>query len=143
MIPLRLGSILVGSAIVLAAGTAYWMRARRPSPEQREAARRHWLGATGRIIDGTVIDVREFEPQGRPVVQLLIYSYDVGGVGYECSQDITTLRDRVDLDSCRLGLPASVKYDPRNPGNSILVAENWSGLGQIAPGSRVTQPNSL
>ena len=24
--------------------------------------------------------------------------------------------------------PVSVKYDPRNPANSILVAEQWSGL---------------
>jgi len=26
------------------------------------------------------------------------------------------------------GQPASVKYDPSNPSNSILVADDWSGL---------------
>jgi hypothetical protein len=24
--------------------------------------------------------------------------------------------------------PVSVKYDPRNPANSIVVSEEWSGL---------------
>jgi hypothetical protein len=26
------------------------------------------------------------------------------------------------------GLPASIKYDPSNPSNSILIADDWSGL---------------
>ncbi len=32
------------------------------------------------------------------------------------------------LDRVATGQIASVKYDPANPGNSILVAEDWSGL---------------
>ena len=47
---------------------------------------------------------------------LLVYNYDVAGVTYEASQDVTHLRQFIDLYSCRLGLPASVKYDPHNPG---------------------------
>jgi hypothetical protein len=59
---------------------------------------------------------------------LLIYTYDVAGVTYEASQDVTHLRQFIDLYSCRLGLPASVKYDPHNPGDSIVISETWSGL---------------
>ena len=59
---------------------------------------------------------------------LLIYHYDVAGVSYEASQEITYLRQFVNLHSCRLGLPTSVKYDPHNPGNSIVVSESWFGL---------------
>jgi hypothetical protein len=61
---------------------------------------------------------------------MLIYKYDVAGVSYECSQDVTYLRHWINLHSCRLGLPTSVKYDPQNPGNSLVVSENWMGLRQ-------------
>ena len=62
--------------------------------------------------------------------QLLIYSYDVGGVSYEASQDITHLRQFIDVNSCKLGLPSSVRYDPHNPGNSIVISEAWTGIRQ-------------
>lgn len=82
-----------------------------------------------RIIDGNVIDVLELEESesGRQMI-LLDYKYDVAGVTYEASQDVTHLRQFIDLYSCRLGLPASVKYDPHNPGDSIVISETWSGL---------------
>jgi hypothetical protein len=93
-----------------------------------ERERRQRLNAMGRIIDGTVLDVHEERgPDGR-AQQLLIYRYDVAGVSYEASQDITHLRHLVDLHSCQIGLPASVKYDAQNPGNSIVIAEGWTGL---------------
>jgi hypothetical protein len=53
-------------------------------------------------------------------------------VVYECSQDVTMLRHLVNIYDCRLGFPASVRYDPHNPGNSLVVAENWSGLRDTA-----------
>ena len=65
-----------------------------------------------------------------PAPVKLIYKYDVAGVSYECSQDVTYLRHWVNLQSCRLGLPTSVKYDPQNPGNSLVVSETWMGLRQ-------------
>ena len=112
----------------------YVVRRRRKSPEQLERQRRDFLQQVGRIIDGTVIDVAEFDQHGSPV-QLLIYTYDVAGVSYEASQDITHLRQHIDMHSCRIGLPASIRYDPQNPGNSIVIAEGWSGLrtGKILP----------
>jgi hypothetical protein len=128
MSPLRLYPLVLGgSAAAMVLGAFYWARSRRKSPDQRELERRVRLSATGRITDGTVLDVREYANNGA-AVQLLIYGYDVAGVSYECSQDITHLRQFVDLHSCQLGVPASIKYDPHNPGNSIIVAESWSGL---------------
>lgn len=106
----------------------YMLRGRRKTDAQMEQERRERLSAKGRLCDGTVIDVQEMEAEQEIPVQLLIYQYDVAGVQYECSQDVTWLRQFVDFHSCRLGLPASVKYDPQNPGDSIVISEGWSGL---------------
>jgi len=43
---------------------------------------------------------------------------------------VTYLRPMINLHSCRLGLPTSVRYDTQNPGNSIVVSEGWMGLRQ-------------
>jgi hypothetical protein len=88
------------------------------------------LNQIGRITDGTVIDVQEVTPNGHGPATMLIFQYDVSGVSYEASQDVTYLRQWVNLHSCRLGLPTSVRYDPQNPGNSIVVSEKWMGLRQ-------------
>lgn len=125
---LRLLPLYVGAAAALAAGVGYLVRKRRKTPEERERERRQRISVIGRITDGTVMDVHEVRDDGSPEAQLLIYHYDVAGVSYEASQDVTYLRHFIDLHSCRLGLPASVKYDPQNPGNSIVIAEGWSGL---------------
>jgi hypothetical protein len=111
---------------------AYALLRRRPkTPDQLERERRVWLDGVGRITDGTVIDVQELAAQnGRGAATLLLYKYDVAGVAYECSQDVTHLRHWINLHSCRLGLPTSVKYDPHNPGNSLVVSESWMGLRQ-------------
>jgi|SRR5579864_8520106 len=119
--------IAIAAAGVCLAVTA-WARRRRKTPEQRERERRIRISEVGRITDGTVTDVSELELSDMGELQLLIYQYDVAGVSYEASQDVTHLRHLVDLHTCRLGLPASIKYDPSNPGNSIVVAENWTGL---------------
>jgi len=78
-----------------------------------------------------VIDVQELAAANNyHAATMLIYKYDVAGVSYECSQDVTYLRQWINLHSCRLGLPTSVRYDPQNPGNSLVVSENWMGLRQ-------------
>jgi len=105
------------------------LRRKPKSAEELERERRAWLESIGRITDGTVIDVHEV-PSGNKNFTLLIYQYDVAGVSYEASQDITYLRQWINLHSCRLGLPTSVRYDPQNPGNSIVVSEKWMGLLQ-------------
>ena len=114
--------------LLLATGVAWWRHSRRKTPEQLERERRVRLNAMGRIIDGTVLDVHEAPGERGATQQLLVYRYDVAGVSYEASQDVTHLRHLLDLHSCRIGLPTSVKYDAQNPGNSIVIAEGWTGL---------------
>lgn len=65
-------------------------------------------------------------PNGLP--KLLFYSYSISGVTYETAQDITGLEEQLHLDRVAAGQTASVKYDPSNPSNSILLADDWSGL---------------
>jgi hypothetical protein len=122
MIPIRLYAMIFGGAVALLA--AYLLLRRKPKgPDEVERERRAWLDRIGRITDGTVID-------GRKPATFLIFQYDVAGVSYEASQDVTYLRQLINLHSCRLGLPTSVRYDPQNPGNSIVVSERWMGLRQ-------------
>lgn len=127
-VALRLYPLLVMGALGATLAISAWARRHRKTPEQRERERRLRISEQGRITDGTVIDVSEMKLNGSGELQLLIYQYDVAGVSYEASQDVTHLRHMVDLHTCRVGLPASIKYDPANPGNSIVVAETWSGL---------------
>jgi hypothetical protein len=117
---------LLALGLATTALVAYLLRRRRKTPEEIERERRTFISHIGRITDGTVIDVHELD--GTRPAQFIIYHYDVAGVSYEASQEITYLRQYVNLHSCRLGLPTSVKYDPHNPGNSIVVSETWFGL---------------
>ena len=129
MISMRLYSLIVAGSGILAA--AYLLLRRKPkSPKDLEQERRGFLEQVGRITDGTVIDVQEMNENGSGSATMLIYQYDVAGVEYEASQDVTYLRQRINLQSCRLGVPTSVRYDPQNPGNSMVVSEGWIGLRQ-------------
>jgi hypothetical protein len=129
MNPFRLYTLMLGGTGL--AFSAYYLFRRKPkSAEELERKRREWLDQVGRITDGTVIDVQELPGEERRSSTMLIYQYDVAGVSYEASQDVTYLRQWVNLHSCRLGLPTSVKYDPQNPGNSLVVSERWMGLRQ-------------
>jgi len=60
--------------------------------------------------------------------RLIRYSYSIAGITYETAQDVTGLEERLCLERLAGGQPASVKYDPSNPCNSILVADDWSGI---------------
>ena len=116
--------LLASSLAVLAALGAlwYWLAHRGPTPEEREAARRTKLSAIGRIIDGTVTDAIPSEREPRTI----LYEYRIAGVTYECGQDVTIFHDRI--GDLRVDLPVQVRYDPHNPGNSIIVSESWNGL---------------
>jgi hypothetical protein len=129
MNPIRLYTLILGGAGALLG--AYFLLRRKPkSLDEAERTRREWLDRVGRITDGTVIDVQEMRPDGHKPATFLMFQYDVAGVSYEASQDVTYLRQLINLHSCRLGVPTSVRYDPQNPGNSIVVSERWMGLRQ-------------
>ena len=72
-----------------------------------------------RTTEGLITEVSE---------DLIHYQYELRGVAYFASQDVSTLRERLPEDPSRLIGRASVKYDPRNPANSIVLSEDWSGL---------------
>ncbi len=129
MISFRLYILVLGTIGVALA--AYALLRRKPgNANDIELERRTWLNTVGRITDGTVIDVQEIALDTPRPATMLIYQYDVAGVSYEASQDVTYLRQWINLHSCRLGQPTSVKYDARNPGNSMVIAEGWMGLRQ-------------
>jgi hypothetical protein len=119
------GVVLVGAVAPL----AWWLIFRkRPTAEELERARRLFLVQSGRIVDGMLLDVCEVEAEDGRTLTMLLFHYRNGGVDYECSQDITDMPGVVDVSQIRAGFPCSVRYQPGNPQNSIVVAEQWSGL---------------
>jgi len=104
------------------------LRSRQPSREERERLRRERLAKTGRITDGSLVDARTLgnEESSSPTPEVLVYRYRLAGVTYECAQDVSRLPELA--RGCHVGNSVQVRYDPRNPGDSILLAETWSGL---------------
>lgn len=138
---------LAAAAVLLAAGGAvFWWRHRPLDPDEVERRRRAHLNRIGRIVEGEILEVLEAPPDAAPVKrrmslsaarapqrtngarQLLFYKYSISGVTYETAQDVTGMEERAQLKKIVLGQPASVKYDPANPSNSILISDDWSGL---------------
>jgi hypothetical protein len=114
-ITLALAGVLV--VIVAILGYQAWKNSRL-SPEQRERLRRASLVAHGKMGDAMLVEIRE---------QHLFYAYTVRGVEYTASQDIAPLKQFVPPDVTLAG-PVAVRYDARNPANSIVLSEEWSGL---------------
>jgi len=135
-----------GAAIAAAGGYAFYtLRKLPPDAEEVERQRRSHLNQVGRIVEGHVVELVDGPPAQAPTGgffkraprsggngqtgrKLVCYSYSISGVTYETAQDITGLEARIHLERLVAGQPASVKYDPSNPSNSILVADDWSGL---------------
>src|SRR5262249_35644316 len=118
----------------------------RPSadPDEAERKRRLHLNQIGRIAEGQVVELMNHavedgpsakglfaakaRPLGNKLRHIVSYSYSISGVTYQTGQDITGLESQVRLERLVAGQPASIKYDPSNPVDSILVADDWSGL---------------
>jgi uncharacterized protein DUF3592 len=134
-----------GAAVAAIAMIAYAFFRPKEEPEAVERRRRLHLNQIGRIAEGQIVDLSEHPPEphverkklfgggARPLADLrarhlVSYSYAISGVTYHTAQDITGLEGQVRLERLVAGQPASVKYDPANPTDSILVADDWSGL---------------
>jgi len=117
--------VLAGVLVVLVALIGYrtWQSS-RVSPAERERRRRTVLASAGKMGDATLVELRG---------EMLFYSYAVRGVEYTACQDLGPLMSIVPPELNADG-PVSVKYDPRNPANSIVLAEEWSGLRVGRPG---------
>jgi hypothetical protein len=109
-------------------GYCLWKKA-RISPEEQERLRRAHLVAIGKMGDATLVEVREHH---------LFYAYTVRGVEYTASQNVSQLLDRIPRDLSEIETVA-VRYDPRNPADSIIVAEQWSGLRLASSPRRRTE----
>lgn len=114
-------SLCVGAVIALIAAAFLLWRIfrRRPSPDELERRRRNEILKTGKIRDGEITDVEG---------SIIMYTYSVSGVVYSVAQDATAIARLLPDDRMRMVGPASVRYDAKNPFNSIVICEAWSGL---------------
>ena len=141
---------LAGIAVLAILGVILWLRRTPKNPNDLERERRAYLNRVGRIVEGQILEVVDPAPaeasasSAKPsgifhknvasatslngTQKLLHYTYSISGVTYETAQDITGLDLRAHLSRVAAGQTASVKYDPSNPSNSILLADDWSGL---------------
>jgi len=136
---------LVGAAIAAIAMIAFAFIRPPVDPEEAERKRRLHLNQIGRIAEGQVVELVEhpavpregrkgfFGTRAKPLGDarprhLVSYSYSISGVTYHTAQDITGLEGQIRFGRLVAGQPASVKYDASNPSDSILVADDWSGL---------------
>jgi hypothetical protein len=143
----KMVAAVVGAAMAGVAMIAYAFFRPAVDSEEAERKRRLHLNQIGRIAEGQVVELAEHaaEPKqvsrgvfgnkakAQPLVSLaprhlVSYSYAISGVTYHTAQDITGLESQVRLERLVAGQPASIKYDPANPTDSILVADDWSGL---------------
>jgi hypothetical protein len=89
----------------------------RSKKQDPEIARRLWLRRGGRIADGAVFDIGT-DPAGSETH--IFYSYTVNGVEYQSSQflDQDQLTRPHDYSP---GARVTIRYDPHQPGNSLVV----------------------
>jgi hypothetical protein len=118
------GALALGGRMACARFLAW----RRKDPAELERLRRLDINKRGRISAGRIVDLTEAETTGSKSL-LVIYSYEVAGVTYDAAQDVTALPEIAAIAQFLPGRTASVKYDPKRPTNSIIVCEEWSGLG--------------
>jgi hypothetical protein len=132
---IRVLEIAAGAAVVagLSVAGAWMLLRKRPSSQELELARRQLLTQSGRLVDGTLLDVCEIPAEDGRTLTMLLYGYRIGGVDYECTQDVTEMQNVVDVGTVRAGFPCTVRYQPGNPQNSIVVSERWTGLRASIP----------
>lgn len=88
----------------------------RKKPED-EASRIARLSKTGRMTDGRIIDAVS-ENDGR--ITQVTYTYMLSGVLYESSQSLDDRQQQRSIDYAP-GKQIVIRYDPRQPANSIVV----------------------
>jgi hypothetical protein len=116
--------LLLVLVILIAVAGIIWLRLRkRPTPQEIERQRRLAIHQEGKIANGQIIDVvTELEAAS------IVYSYSIAGVLYTASQDVTDLQDKLPADRMSMIGAVSIKFVPRNPANSIVLCEEWTGL---------------
>jgi hypothetical protein len=82
-----------------------------------EASRLARVSKTGRMTDGQIIDA--VSNNDGKIIQVT-YTYMLAGVQYESSQALSDLQQQRDVEYSP-GKQITVRYDPRQPANSIVV----------------------
>ncbi|MBY0508138.1 MAG: hypothetical protein K2X03_29765 [Bryobacteraceae bacterium] len=123
--------LLASAGVTLALVILVWTLWRsRLTPQQRELRRefrrRRAIARDGRIIEATVNDIQD---------DAIYYSYELQGVVYHTSQDVSVFRDALPVARERLVGPAACKYLVTNPANSLVICEEWSGLKRVTEGN--------
>jgi hypothetical protein len=122
------------TAVAALAAVGAWLALRkRPTADELELIRRGMLVQSGRLVDGMLLDICDVPSDDGRALKMLLFSYRIGGVDYECTQDITQLGGVLDVAEVRAGFPCTARYQPGNPQNSIVVAEGWTGLRNGLP----------
>ena len=117
------------ASIAILGAVGLWLVFRkRPTAEELERARRLFLVQSGRLVDGMLLDICEVVAEDGRILTMLVYNYRIAGVDYECSQNITSMAAVLDAAQIRAGFPCTLRYQPGNPHNSIVVAEEWTGM---------------
>jgi hypothetical protein len=130
-IDLGIGIAVVGAATI--AGVWTWKAVRRwrqKDPAEIERLRRQSVNAYGRIISGRILELLDPVPGG-PAGPTLLYEYEVAGVTYEAAQDVSAIPEVAAAAPFLPGQITSLKYDPRQPTNSILACEDWCDIPDL------------
>ena len=90
---------------------------RCPKKPEDEGSRIARLSKTGRMTDGRIIDAVT-ENDGR--ITEVTYTYMLAGVLYESSQSLDLSQQQRSNDYAP-GKQIVIRYDPRQPANSIVV----------------------
>ena len=85
----------------------------RKNNNNSEAERRERLLKNGRITEGRILDSDDEITQ-------VFYIYSVNGADYESSEYLTEDQRQRPKDYAP-GAKVSIRFDPRQPGNSIVV----------------------
>jgi hypothetical protein len=112
---------LLGAAVAAFGLSRAWRR--RSNPRENERRRRLRVNRLGRTTGGIVMDIGDDAAQ-----RMIHYTYKIGAVEYNASQDVSSLPELVGDDPSQIVGAVQVKYQRSNPYNSIVVCEEWSGL---------------
>ena len=77
----------------------------------------------GKMGDGVITEMHD---------SLVSYCYQVRGIEYLATQDVGSMGLELLPEKWGTIHAVSVKFDPRNPANSVIISEKWSGLPKSA-----------
>ena len=85
--------------------------------KEDEASRFARLSKTGRITEGSVLDIKSDDHDR---ITHVFYTYNISGVEYESSQALDARHQSL-ATRYWPGARVEIRYDPRFPANSVVV----------------------